>query len=298
MPANYRHPLSSEPWPAGRITDAYALGAESEYQADTPRGVITQHSWKSTIFAGTVRDYWIYKPAQYDPSTPTAYMVFQDGKNYVNVEGETRVPVVFDNLIHKKELPPIIGIFINPGTYSAAASGEKERSNRSFEYDTLSDTYVRFLIEEIIPEVGKSYNLSAAAKDHAICGASSGGICAFTAAWQRPDVFSKVLSMVGSYVNIACGKTGIEGGHNYPAMVRRVRPIKPIRVFLQAGSNDFEVIPEAGDWYLSNLEMEAALRFAQYDYKAVFGNGGHSGKHGGAILPDTLRWLWRSSNDE
>jgi len=293
MPAFYRKLLPIQPWSPEIVPEEFKLGPESQRQTDTPQGVVTKHEWKSAVFSGTVRDYWTYVPAQYDASKPTAFMVFQDGHSYVNADGDIRVPIVFDNLIHRKELPPIIGIFISPGNFPPEKDGDKGRSNRSFEYDTLSDQYVRFLTEEIIPAVGNKYNLSTHASDHAICGASSGGICSFTAAWQRPDIFSKVYSMVGSYVNIACGKTGIEGGHNYPPMVRRMRPIKPIRVFLQAGSNDFEVIPEAGDWYLSNLEMEAALRFAQYDYKAVFSTGGHDCKHGGVLFPDVMRWLWR-----
>jgi enterochelin esterase family protein len=211
-------------------------------------------------------------------------MVFQDGGGYVDENGEVRAPIVFDNLISRGELPPIIGIFINPGALAPKEPGGQPGSNRSVEYDTLSDDYVRFLTEEIIPEVGRSYNLSQAAADHAICGCSSGGICAFTAAWHRPDVFSKVLSHVGSFADI-------RGGHVYPFLVRKTKPAKPIRVFLQGSSNDLDC--EWGNWWLANLQMAAALKFAGYDVATAWDSGNHSLKNGGAILPDSLRWLWR-----
>ena len=140
-------------------------------------------------------------------------------------------------------------------------------------------------MEEILPEVGKKYKLTEDPECRAICGISSGGICAFTVAWQRPDAFRKVLSHVGSFTNI-------RGGHVYPSLIR-AEPNKPIRVFLQDGDKDLDNV--WGNWWLANLEMEAALKFKQYDHKFVGGTGGHSGKHGGAILPDSLRWLWRAA---
>ena len=264
--------------------DDYKLGPDSQEQPDVPRGKVTKHSWTSNIFPGTVRDYWIYVPAQYDAEKPACVMVFQDGGGYVNLKGQFRVPIVFDNLIHKKEMPVTIGIFINPGTVPASENGQKSRSNRSFEYDTLSDQYARFLEKEILPEVGKQFKLRQDAAGRAICGISSGGICAFTAAWKRPDMFSKVLSHVGSFTNI-------RGGHVYPALIRKTER-KPIRVFLQDGSHDLDNL--YGNWPLSNQQMAAALKFAKYDYRFEFGDGGHNGRHGGAILPDSLRWLWRT----
>jgi enterochelin esterase family protein len=209
-------------------------------------------------------------------------MVFQDGGNYVDNEKQFRVPIVFDNLIHKKEMPVTIGIFINPGTFPAAGD-TKPRSNRSFEYDSLSDDYAQFLEREMLPEVAKSHKLTDKPEERAISGISSGGICAWTVAWERPDLFRKVLSHVGSFTNI-------RGGHVYPAVIRKAEP-KPIRVFLQGGSGDLD--NAHGNWPLANQEMAAALRFAGYDYRFEFGDGGHNGKHGGAILPDSLRWLWR-----
>ena len=246
---------------------------------DVPKGKVTKLSWKSQIFPDTVRDYWVYVPAQYDGKTPACVMVFQDGGAYVNLKGDFRVPTVFDNLIHQKQMPVTIGIFINPGRMPATTAGAPDRQNRSFEYDTLSDQYVRFLEKEILPAVGKDYKLRPDAEGRAICGISSGGICAFTAAWERPDLFSKVLSHVGSFTNI-------RGGDVYPGLVRKTEK-KPIRVFLQDGSNDLDNV--YGNWPLANQQMAAALKYAKYDYRFDFGDGGHNGKHGGAILPDSLR---------
>lgn len=264
--------------------DDYKLGPDSQGQPDVPPGKVSKRSWTSKIFPGTVRDYWVYVPSQYDAKEPACVMVFQDGGGYVNPKGQFRTPIVFDNLIHKKEMPVTIGIFINPGTVPATEKGQKPRSNRSFEYDTPSDQYARFLEKEILPEVGKEFKLRQDAAGRAICGISSGGICAFTVAWERPDLFSKVLSHVGSFTNI-------RGGHVYPALIRKTER-KPIRVFLQDGSHDLDNLH--GNWPLSNQQMAAALKFAKYDYRFEFGDGGHNGKHGGAILPESLRWLWRA----
>jgi enterochelin esterase family protein len=248
-----------------------------------PRGKITRHSWESSIFPGTVRDYWVYVPAEYNSAKPACVMVFQDGGAYVNDQGPFRVPVVFDNLIHQKEMPVTIGLFINPGVFPTKGPGQKQRSNRSFEYDTLSDQYARFLEKELLPELAKSYRQRSDAAGRAIGGISSGGICAFTVAWQRPDLFSKVLSHVGSFTNI-------RGGDVYPGLIRKTSR-KPLRVFLQDGAGDLD--NEHGNWPLANQQMAAALRFAKYDYRFEYGDGGHNGKHGGSILPDSLRWLWR-----
>jgi enterochelin esterase family protein len=271
--------LSVQSLPAA---DTYKFGEDSLEQKGVPKGKLTKYSWTSKVFPGTVRDYWIYVPAQYDDKTPACVMVFQDGVWYQNPTGDFRVPTVFDNLIHKKQMPVTIGVFINPGVVPAADGG-RPRENRSFEYDTLSDQYARFLEKEMLPEVAKSYKLREDAAGRAICGISSGGICAFTVAWQRPDLFSKVLSHVGSFTNI-------RGGDVYPGMIRKT-PAKPIRVFLQDGSGDLD--NEHGNWPLANQQMALALKYKKYDYKFVYGEGGHNGKQGGAILPESLIWLWR-----
>lgn len=262
----------------------YTLGKDSLSQDGVPKGKVTQHRWtESEIFPGTERDYWLYVPAQYHPSKPACVIVFQDGKGYVSDNGHSRVPTVMDNLIDQGAMPVTIGIFINPGVVPTTKVGAQGRRNRSFEYDSLGDRYTRFLLEEILPEVGKHYNLVDQAEGRAVCGISSGGICAFTVAWQRPDQFSKVISYVGSFTNI-------RGGHVYPALIRKTEP-KPIRVFLQEGVNDLDNLH--GSWPLANRQMAAALKFAGYDYRFEMGDGGHNGRHGGAILPDMLRWIWR-----
>jgi len=266
----------------------YELGPDSMRQEGVPRGQVTMHVWKdSQVFPGTIRRYWVYVPAQYAAAQPAALMVFQDGHAYVDEDGQFRVPIVFDNLIHKGEMPVTIGVFVDPGhtrTELPPEPGWQPRPrNRSVEYDTLSPDYANFLLTEIIPEVRKSYNITDDPDGHAIGGISSGGICAFTAAWERPDQFRKVLSHVGSFTNI-------RGGHVYHALLRKTEP-KPLRIFLQDGKYDLD--NEHGNWPLANQEMYAALKFAQYDVEFVFGEGAHNGNHGGAILPDSLRWLWR-----
>ena len=261
----------------------YPLGPDSKRQPDVPRGEVTQHSFSdSKVFPGTTRNYWIYVPAQFDGSEPACVMVFQDGRNYVRSNGHSRVPIVFDNLIHQKAMPVTIGIFIDPGKFPSTADG-KPRSNRSFEYDSLGDAYARFLLQEMLPLVGREYPLTEDRQGRAIGGISSGGICAFTVAWERPEAFSKVISYVGSFTNI-------RGGHVYPALIRKTER-KPIRVFLQDGENDLDNLH--GHWPLANRQMAAALKYAKYDYRFEMGTGGHNGNHGGAILPEMLRWLWR-----
>jgi enterochelin esterase-like enzyme len=271
------------PSAASRAADDYKLGPDSNRQEGVPEGTVTKHHWTSRVFDGTQRDYWVYVPKQYDPNHPACVMVFQDGGNYVDVEKSFRVPIVFDNLIYKQQMPVTIGIFVNPGVIPASTPDGKPRENRSFEYDTLSPKYAEFLQREILREVGKSYKLTDKPSERAICGISSGGICAWTVAWERPDLFSKVLSHVGSFTNI-------RGGHVYPALIRKTER-KPIRVFLQDGSGDLDNVH--GNWPLASQQMAAALKFAGYDYRFEYGDGGHNGKHGGATLPEALRWLWQ-----
>jgi enterochelin esterase family protein len=270
--------------------DDYAPGPESTARRPgVPRGRVETFAFNtSRVFPETTRDGWVYVPAQYDPARPAALMVFQDGHAYVREDRDMRVPVVFDNLIAAGDLPVTVGVFINPGHRgegAPAADGWGNRSNRSFEYDTPGDAYARFLIDELLPFVTNRYqlNLSPDPRQRAIAGMSSGGICAWTVAWERPDQFGRVLSHIGSFVNI-------RGGHVYPALIRKTER-KPIRVFLQDGSNDLNNLH--GNWPLANQEMASALAFAGYDFRFVFGDGAHNGRHGGAILPDSLRWLWR-----
>ena len=272
-----------------RVQLRYPHGPDSMRQDGVPRGEVTTHLWKaSKVFPGTIRRYYIYVPAQYDAANPAALMVFQDGHTYLKEDGDFRVPVVFDNLIQKGEMPVTIGVFIDPGhkkDHLPMESGWRPRpENRSFEYDTLSADYAQFLLTEILPAVRRRYNITDDPEGRAICGISSGGICAFTVAWERPNEFRKVLSHVGSFTNI-------RGGHAYPSLIRRREDKPPIRVFLQDGSNDLD--NRYGNWPLGNKQMFASLEFKDYDAKFVYGEGAHNGNHGGAILPESLRWLWR-----
>ena len=262
---------------------SYELGPDSQRQAGIPQGEIIQLRFEeSEIYRNTERDWWIYVPEQYDGQTSAALMVFQDGAMYVNETGPIRVPVVFDNLIHKGEMPVTIGVFVNPGHF-IGDNLEGPARNRSLEYDSTTDVYSRFLLEEIIPEVQKNYRITNNPEGWAIGGISSGGICAFTVAWQRPDKFSKVVSHIGSFTNI-------RGGHLYSDLVRQ-SAVKPIRIFLQDGSNDLNLRP--GNWWIANQQLADSLDFAGYDYMTAWGDGGHNFEHGGAIFPDTMRWLWR-----
>jgi sugar lactone lactonase YvrE/enterochelin esterase-like enzyme len=263
--------------------EEYPLGPDSQRQAGVPQGAVSHYTWTSKIFPGTFRDYWVYVPAQYTTDKPACVMVFQDGEGFMKEDGRTRVPIVFDNLIAKHDMPVTIGILINPGVLKALSPGQKNRSNRSFEYDTLGDRYARFLLDEILPEVAKHYNLSTDPNDRAISGASSGGICSFNVAWNRPAAFRRVLSFIGSFANL-------RGGDIYPALIRKTEP-KPLRVFLQDGSKDLNIF--AGDWWLANQSMASALEWAGYEAKFVTGDKDHDMDQGGAILPDALRWLWR-----
>ncbi len=272
--------------PAGPeiVPGPYALGPDSQPQPGVPTGREEKFPLPtSRVFPGADHECWVYVPAQYNPARPACVMIFQDGGGYVTRDGAWRVPVVFDNLIARKEMPVTIGIFINPGVVPEARDGALARYNRSFEYDGLGDRYARFLIEEVLPEVGRKYALSPDPDDRAIGGASSGAICAFTAAWERPDAFRRVFSTIGTYV-------GLRGGHDYPTLVRKYEP-KPLRVFLQDGLNDLNIY--GGDWWVANLAMHRSLVWAGYEVEAVWGDGGHDSKQGAAILPDALRWLWK-----
>ena len=253
-------------------------------QAPWPKGEVTKYSFESSqMFPGTVRDYWVYVPKKYDPAKPACVYVNQDGIQY-------NAPAVFDELIHKGEMPVTIGVFVMHGRVKAQNDQALDRFNRSFEYDGLGDGYARFLLEELLPEVekpkagdGREIRLSKDGNDRAIGGASSGAICAFTAAWERPDAFRRVFSAIGTYV-------GLRGGNNYPTLVRKYEP-KPIRIFLQDGSADQNIY--AGDWWMANQEMERSLVFAGYEVNHEWGDGGHNGQHATKIFPDVMRWLWK-----
>jgi enterochelin esterase family protein len=268
----------------------YKLGPDSLPQDGVPKGKLEGPiEFKSKVFDGTVRQYWVYVPQQYSADKPACVLVFQDGQRATNPRGVLRVQNVLDNLIHRKEIPVTIGIFITPGNKSdeyPKTLGTNNPNNRSFEYDTLSDQYARFIVDEMLPEVGKKYNLTKDPAGRAIGGTSSGAICAFTVAWERPHEFRNVISMIGSF-------TDLRGGHVYPDLILKSEK-KPIRIFLQDGNQDLRnpEFPQR-DWWLQNQKMVAALKEKGYDMNHVFGEGGHSDDHGGSILPDMLLWIWR-----
>jgi enterochelin esterase family protein len=293
----------------GGALDMPALGPLSYLQPGAPMGKLSDPiEHKSRIYEGMKSQYWVYVPAQYDPTIPAAVMVFQDGQGYIDRYGNNPALNVIDNLIAQKKIPVMICIFINPGDIADApntptfkfvrAHADKwDRSlkdaMRSTEYDTVSDRYVRFLREEILAEVGGKYNLRKDAYSHAITGASSGGICSFNAAWQMPDYFSRVLTWIGSFTSIQWKEqAGIsDGGQDYPDKILR-EPKRNIRVWLQDGANDLS-FPKWGDWPLANIRMANSLKSMDYDFHFSFGKGTHNGGHGAAEFPEEMIWLWR-----
>jgi len=263
----------------------YPVDSASMLQKGVPRGELLKFTFtQSKIFPGTSRECWVYVPAEYEPDKPACVYVNQDGIQW-------KAPTVFDNLIYKKEMPVTIGVFVTPGKVLAdSGSASLDRYNRSFEYDGLGDAYCRFILTEILPEVekqttsdGRTIHLSKSGNDRAIGGSSSGAICAFTAAWEHPEEFSRVFSAIGTY-------TGLRGGDRYPVLIRKYEP-KPIRIFLQDGNNDLNIY--AGDWWKANEMMERSLTFAGYEVNHVWGEGGHNGNQGNSIFPDAMRWLWK-----
>jgi enterochelin esterase family protein len=264
--------------------EPYELGTDSLPQPGTPRGSVTEYRLDdSQRFPGTKRRYWVYVPAQYTPDRPPNLMVFQDGLTYLapNVNAN----VVFDNLIHRGEMPACVGVFVEPGDRGPGLPIWGGDTNRNVEYDTLSDAYAQFLLDELLPGLPVAVTDDAARR--AICGISSGGICAFTAAWERPEAFGNAVSHCGSFVNIF-------GGHEYPSLIRRTER-KPLRVFLQTGERDVDIV--FGNWPIANRDMASALAYRGYEYELVIGEGGHTLEHGGAIFPDTMRWLWGRTDD-
>ncbi len=258
----------------------YPVHEDSKVHDGVPKGEMIKASYtakENSVFPGTEREYQLYIPAGLDKSKPAPFMVFQDGVIY-------NAPVVFDNLIAKKEIPAMIGIFIKPGVVPAANPDALPRFNRSYEYDSVTDTYSRFLIDEFLPAITQKHGitLSTDPNDAGISGNSSGGICAFMVAWHRSDRFRRVFTGVGTYV-------GIHGADQLPVLVRKMEP-KPIKVYLQSGENDNNLY--CGDWWMANQMMERSLTWAGYDVAHTWGTGGHNGKQATAIFPDVMRWLW------
>jgi enterochelin esterase family protein len=299
--------LGAEPRKPGE----YPPTADSLPQPGVPKGkLIGPLEFKSKIIAGTVRRYWIYVPVKYDANNPPNLLVFQDGQRAINPQGPLNIPVVLDNLIAKGDIPPTLGVFITPGNTGTEHYpdnlGTGNPNHRAPEYDALSDAYTRMLIDEILPEVAKTYKFTDDPKKRAIGGTSSGAICAWTVAWHRPDAFGNVISMIGSYTSIGyhpatATEPMIPGGDTYPGLIRK-NPIRPIRIFLQDGTNDLN--NEHGNWHLANEQMLSSLQWAnanadekkipgaRYDVRYEWGDGAHSDVHGGWLLPGILRWMF------
>lgn len=268
----------------------YVLGPDSQPQPGVPKGSVTKYQLApGKFYPGTPHTYSVYVPAQYDAAKPTPFMIYLDGSGALG--NGMRVPVVFDNLIFKHDLPPMIGIFIDPGVLPPAPPDAQSRFERVFEYDSMSDRFANFLVDELIPEVGRKYNLSKNPDDRGISGNSTGAVGAFMAAWNRPDQFHRVISIIGTYV-------AMKGADSLPGLIRKTEP-KPIRIFMQEGKID-HIVPGqpwgtfyAGSWPINNQVMFEAFQFAGYDVKFELGEDGHSGRQGAALMPDILRWLWR-----
>jgi enterochelin esterase family protein len=251
----------------------------------------------SQAYAGTQHTYWVYVPAQYNPAVPASLMIFNDGQAFKNpVEGDLRAPTVLDNLIDRREIPVMLAVFINPGRTPEQPEPTPQEwgdrtTNRPTEYNSLDDRYARVIVDELLPALNKEFNLAKDPERRGIGGASSGAIAAFTVAWERPNEFRKVLSLIGSFTNL-------RGGHAYADIVRKSEK-KPIRIYMQDGRNDNRGLGRSGnydetrDWFFQNVRLMEALRDKGYDLNYQWGIGRHSQKHGGAIFPDMMRWLWR-----
>jgi gluconolactonase len=257
--------------------------ANAQTRGSFPEGGIKgPFVWKSNIYPGTVRNYWLYVPKQYESSRPACLMIVQDGLSRAT---GWKLPRVLDSLINQKAIPVMIGVFVDHGTVPAMGADNYPRYNRCFEYDALGDRYARFLLEELLPEVERSYNISKDPNDRSIAGASSGAICAFNVAWERPDQFRRVLSTIGTYV-------GLRGGDEFATLVRKTEP-KPIRVFLEDGTKDLNIY--GGDWWMANQNMLSALTWSGYEVNHAWGEGGgHDSKHAAIIMGDALAWLWEN----
>jgi len=284
--------------PAPPNTDAhYQLGPDSLPRDGVPKGEVRgPYTLPSQAYPGTQHTYWVYVPAQYDPAVAASLMVLNDGQAFKNMEGDVRAPNVLDNLIYRREIPVMLAVFINPGRTPEQPEPTPQEwgdrtTNRPTEYNTLDDKYARVIVDELLPALNKEYNISKDPERRGIGGASSGAIAAFTVAWERPNEFRRVLSIVGSFTNL-------RGGHAYADLVRKTEK-KPIRIFLQDGRNDNRGVGRNGqydetrDWFLQNVRLMRALTDKGYEVNYTWGIGRHGQKQGGAIFPDMMRWLWR-----
>jgi enterochelin esterase-like enzyme len=297
-PAPGPPPAATPPPAQAPNTDShYQLGPDSFPRDGAAKGEVRgPFTLPSNAYPGTQHTYWVYVPAQYDPAVPASLMIFNDGQAFKNMEGDVRAPNVLDNLIDRREIPVMLAVFINPGRRPDQPEPTPQEwgdrtTNRPTEYNTLDDKYARVIVDELMPILNKEYNIARDPERRGIGGASSGAIAAFTVAWERPNEFRKVLSIVGSFTNI-------RGGHAYSSIVRSSDK-KPLRVFLQDGRNDNRGVGRGGtydetrDWFLQNVKLMQALTERGYDVNYSWGIGRHGQKQGGMMLPEMMRWLWR-----
>ena len=275
-------PVPHRPLPVDLSDVRYAHGPDSQRQPDVPAGTtVGLELTSSTVYPGTTRRVWVHVPAGYDPARPAGLMVFNDGGLYLDPDGEVRGGIVLDNLTHRGEIPCTIGVFVDPGVLVGAA----QPKHRNVEYDAFDDRYATFLLDEVVPLVTARYAVTDDPERWGVCGGSSGGDAAFTAAWMRPDRFRRVIGFLSSFAQMP-------GGNPYPGLLPRT-PRKPLRVFLQAAHRDLGWDRPERNWFAENLRTAAALAEAGYDVRLVVGDGGHSPNHGGVLLPDALRWALR-----
>lgn len=260
----------------------YLFGPDSERRAGVAPGEIIEFTIDdSAVFPGTVRRCWMHVPAAYDHRSEAALMVFNDGWWYLDPDGDVRAGIVLDNLTHDGQMPVTISVFVDPGVFPDA----EDPKNRNVEYDAFDDRYVTFLLTEVVPVVAARFRISDDPTMRGICGGSSGGNAAFTAAWRRPDAFTRVIAYLSSFAQMP-------GGNPCPELLA-TEPRKPLHIFLQAGHRDDGWDQRDMNWLAENLEVAAALAKAGYDFRLVLGDGAHSPNHGGVLLPDALRWIWR-----
>jgi len=268
-------------------TSDYYLCADSLPQDGVPKGQLYRFRWRShSVYPGVERNVWLYLPHGVESHKDVNLLVCQDGPSYFGPL--VNAPVVLDNLIHRGEIPMTAGLFVAPGESGPGNPIYGGDDNRSLEYDSVTEDYARFLTDELFPVVGQHLDLTNDPAGRVICGISSGGACAFIAAFLVPEEFGNVISHCGSFVNI-------RGAHVLSSMVRN-SPRKPIRVWHQTGSKDVDVV--FGSLPIANHDMAAALKYRRYDTLFEYGTGGHTLRHGGAVFPETLRWIFRDQVEE
>jgi enterochelin esterase family protein len=272
--------------PLGARGDAVGYNPDSYPKQGVPKGKPgSKQTIVSKVFDGMKADYWVYASPGVDPGVPAPLMVWQDGQGLIGEFSSQRLSTVTENLVHQKLIPPMVHVMIQPGT---APDG---KALRSVEYDTVSDRYARFLMEEVLPEVEKVYKLRPDGYSRAIGGSSSGGICAFNVAWLLPDKFARVHSTVGSFTSIQWHpEEKLDGGNVYPFKVRK-EPKRNIRIWMSDGSDDLE--NNHGSWPMQNIQMANSLKLREYDFHFRFGTAAHGGAQFALDLPESLAWLWR-----